>query len=153
MHFYEEKDKIIKSIMKIKVLIAGLVFMSGSVLVIDIVRPGTLVQIRKLPFISPLAEKVDVLTKKTEEKVEKILGKTNNRDELEEENIKREVTEKIKGISSQLVESEAGRQVKNEVEEVINQAAEQIQDLPEEQMKKVKQEVKRQVCEELLKEF
>lgn len=134
---------------KIKRLIASLVFLTGVVIVFDIIIPGTLAKIKDSVMISPFIERVDSFTKEKSKDVKKVLGKTVDEEGLNKE----EIANTIKNISSQVLQSEVGQAAQEEVGEVFNEATEEIKDLPEEQVKKIKTEVKNQICEGLLKDY
>ena len=137
---------------KIKKLVAALVFLTGLVIVVDIIIPGSLAKVKELPLISPFIEKVDNFAKKSQEDFQDVLGKSTDAKSSKSIN-KKEVANTIKNISSQVLESEAGQIAQEQVGEVLNQATEEIKDLPEQQIKKIKGEVKRQICEEMLKDY
>ena len=134
---------------KIKRLVATLVFITGLVIVLDIVVPGTLIKIKDLSLISPFIEKVDNLAKKSKEDFQNVLGRSTDSKSINKE----EVADTIKDISSKVLESEAGQVAQEQVCQILNQASEEIKDLPEDQIKKIKGEVKRQICEGILKDY
>ena len=134
---------------KVKRLIAALVFLTGLIIVIDVIIPGTLVKVKESPLISPFIKKVDNLAKKSRKDFQEVLGKSTDSKSIN----KKQVADTVKNISSQVLESEAGQVAQEQVCQILNQASEEIKDLPEDQIKKIKGEVKRQICEGILKDY
>ena len=133
---------------KIKQFSAVLLFSLGMIFVADIIAPGTLEKLSHLPFISAAIEGFGNVSQKGSQNLRNVLGTTMVQEEINKE----ELTDQVGIISSQVLESGAGKKVRNQVEEILTQATDQIQQLPEEQMKKLRKELKKQICEEWLEE-